>query len=628
MCGIAGIFNSRSAEPVSERLLIAMRDRLIHRGPDGCGAYLAPGIGLAHRRLAILDLDGGHQPLFNEDGTVAVTFNGEIYNYRELTRQLLGLGHRFRTHSDTEVIVHAWEEWGADCVTRFEGMFAFALWDGNCSTLFLARDRLGKKPLYYTELADGRLLFASELKALLACKETSRRIDPTAIEDYLCYGYVPDPGTIYQGVAKLPPAHRLIWPRGGRPRLDAYWRLQMGEDGPLDLEDARSELQQRLTFAVQKRLVADVPLGAFLSGGVDSSGVVATMAGLAASKVKTFCIAFADPAFNESGHAQIIADRYGTDHQVALADPHDVTLIDRLAGLYDEPFGDNSALPTLQVCALARRDVTVALSGDGGDELFGGYRRYHWHQKEEALRRLLPAGLRRPLFGALAAAYPRLARAPRWLRAGNMFGELAMDGPESYCHSLSLLSSKLRQHLYSDAFRGELQGYRAVEKLRTHMRDADSDNPLLQAQYADMKMWLAGDILVKVDRSAMAVSLEVRAPLLDHHLVEWAARLPVGLKIRRGQGKYLLKQSLAGLVPAELLHRSKQGFTSPLAAWFRGPLAPRLENAARRLGESGYFKDATISALVADHRSGRADHGAALWSLMMLDGFLAHHAGV
>jgi len=623
---LAGIFDSRAPAPVSAALLTAMRDRLTHRGPDGCGAFLGPGIGLAHRRLAILDLDGGHQPLFNEDRSVAVVFNGEIYNYRELTATLQALGHVFHTRSDTEVIVHGWEEWGADCVTRFFGMFAFAVWDDRQATLMLARDRLGKKPLYYTELADGRLLFGSELKALLACPEVSRQILPTAIEDYLCFGYVPDPASVYQGVFKLPPAHRLVWQRGRQPVLEPYWRLHMGEDGPRREGDLCFELMQQFSESVECRLIADVPLGAFLSGGVDSSAVVAVMAGQTSVPVKTFCIAFAQSGFDESGFAQRIADRYGTDHHVRRTNPDDFDLIDRLAGIFDEPFADNSALPTYQVCALARQQVTVALSGDGGDELFAGYRRYLWHQREERVRRCLPGSLRRPIFEAMAAAFPRIGWAPGWRRGRTLFRELALDSAESYCDSLSLLPAALRRDLYSDSFASELQGYRAVDQLRRHMRDAACDEPLLQAQYADMKMWLAGDILVKVDRTSMAVSLEVRAPLLDHRMVEWASRLPVGWKIRRGTGKYILKQALRSLVPADLLARRKQGFASPLAAWFAGPLAARIEAAAAHLGASGYFKGERIDDLILQHRSGRADHGAVLWSLLMLDNFLEHHA--
>jgi asparagine synthase (glutamine-hydrolysing) len=627
MCGLVGIFDTAGSREISEPLLTGMCDRLLHRGPDGGGIHRAPGIGLGHRRLAIVDLAGGAQPLFNEDGSVAVVFNGEIYNFRGLADELERLGHVFSTRSDTEVIVHGWEEWGADCVTRFNGMFAFALWDAGTQTLFLARDRLGKKPLYYAELPDGRLLFASELKALLACPELPRDIDPLAVEDYLCFGYVPDPRSIYRGISKLPPAHRLLWRRGGRPRIDAYWRPSL-EGRMAALDEAVAELSDRFRQAVADRLIADVPLGAFLSGGVDSSGVVALMAGLIDEPVNTFSIAFNEPRFDESAHARAISARYGTRHSQRLADPTDLGLFERLLDIFDEPFGDNSALPTLKVCALAREQVTVALSGDGGDEALAGYRRYRWHLGEERVRGLLPAGLRGPLFGLLARVYPKLDWAPRCLRAKTTFGELAVDGLEAYANSVAVIGEPLRQSLYSPAFRSELQGYRAVETLRRHWDDADTEDPLRRVQYVDLKTWLAGDILVKVDRTSMAVSLEVRAPLLDHRLVEWALGLPAGLKIHQGQGKWLLKQALESYVPRDLLYRPKQGFSSPLAAWFRGPLAGRMAAAAERLGASGYFDAARLRAIVAQHRCGLRDHGPTLWSLVMLDGFLQRYGGV
>jgi len=628
MCGVVGIFDSRGRAPVAESLLAAMRDRLVHRGPDGAGIHLAPGIGLGHRRLSIIDLSGGGQPLFNEDGSVVVVFNGEIYNFQALAGELEANGHVLRSRSDTEVIVHAWEQWGPDCVQRFDGMFAFALWDEGKETLFLARDRLGKKPLYTAELADGRFLFASELKALLACPDVARDIDPAAIEDYLCFGYVPDPRSIYRGVAKLPPAHRLVWRRGGSPRADCWWRPRLQPERlVMGLDDAADELLGLFRDAVAKRLVADVPLGAFLSGGVDSSGVVALMAGLAQKPVETFCVSFAERGFDESAHARAVAERYGTRHNVRSAAADDLGPLDRLADMFDEPFGDNSALPTWRVSAHARERVTVALSGDGGDEALAGYRRYRWHLGEERVRGLLPLGLRRPLFGLLARAYPKLDRAPRWLRARTTFTELADDAAGAYCNGVSVISEGLRSRLYSPSFRRCLQGYRAVETLRSHWREADTDDPLRQAQYVDLKTWLAGGILVKVDRASMAASLEVRAPLLDHRLVEWGMQLPANLKVGRMQGKLALKRALEPYVPADLLYRPKQGFTQPLDSWFRGPLAGRMAAAAKRLARSGMFDGRCLARLVDQHRAGTRDHGAALWSLLMLDGFLQGGAG-
>ncbi len=626
MCGIAGIFDTRRGAPISAALLLAMRDRLIHRGPDGSGHYLGAGIGLAHRRLAIIDVESGHQPLFNEDGQVVVVFNGEIYNFHDLAERLERRGHVLRTKCDTEVIVHAWEEWGADCVLHFHGMFAFALWDARTETLFLARDRLGKKPLHHTMLPDGRLLFASEIKGLLACAEVSRSIDPQAVEDYLCFGYIPDPRSIYAAIQKLPPAHRLVWRRGAPPRQDAYWRLSMGQDGPSDAGAASEDLRTRLRQAVASRMVADVPLGAFLSGGVDSSGVVALMAGLADAPVNTFCISFGDPDFDESSYAQSVAARYGTCHRTDRVDPRDPQMLERLAEIFDEPFGDNSALPTLQVCTLARSHVTVALSGDGGDELFAGYRRYPWHLREERLRAMIPPALRRSVFGPLALFYPQLDRAPRWLRAKTTFHELSLDSIEAYCNSVSVIPEALRRSLYSKSFRKSLQGYRAIEALSPHWREADTDHPLLQAQYVDIKTWLPGDILTKVDRASMAVSLEVRAPLLDHSLVEWSARLPAHLKLRRGRTKVLLKRSFEPLISADLLYRPKQGFASPLDSWFRGPLAPRMDRTVGSLRDSSLFNGRAIGRLVAQHASGRRDHGRILWSLLMLDKFLQRNS--
>ena len=626
MCGIAGIFDQHADRPVSETLLTAMRDRMTHRGPDGAGNHIGPGIGLAHRRLAIVDLGGGHQPLYNEDGKVVVVFNGEIYNFQGLARELEQKGHVFRTRSDTEVIVHGWEEWGPECVERFHGMFVFALWDERAETLFLARDRMGKKPLYYTELSDGRLLFASELKALLVCPDVGRRIDPIAIEDYLAFGYVPEERVIFQGVEKLLPAHRMVWRRGGRPRVDAYWRLHMSEDTHLGPEDGAGELRDRFREAVAARLVSDVPLGAFLSGGVDSSGVVALMAGLCPDPVNTFCISFAERAYDESSYARAVAERYATAHRTRQVDPNDLSMLDRLADIFDEPFGDCSALPSYHVCAAARQNVTVALSGDGGDEVFAGYRRYAWHSREEKIRRSIPPALRRAVFGPLGSVFPKLDWAPRYLRAKTTFQELALDPIAAYCNSVSVIGEPLRKLLYTPEMTRALQGYRAVDLLARHMKDAGTDHPLLQAQYADIKTWLPGDILTKVDRTSMAVSLEVRAPLLDHALIEWASTLPAELKLNGGLGKHVLKKCLEPLVPRDLLYRPKQGFSTPLDTWFRGPLAQRMNDAVSRLGASGYLNINAVRETVGRHRSGRSNHGAALWSLLMLDAFLVRYS--
>jgi asparagine synthase (glutamine-hydrolysing) len=625
MCGIAGIFDCRGQGAVDRRLLRRMTDVIAHRGPDGEGFYFAPGVGLGHRRLAIIDLAGGTQPIFNEDRTVCVVFGGEIYNFQPLMTELAALGHVFRSRCDTEVIVHAWEEWGEACLERFNGMFAFALLDERRQTLFLARDRLGEKPLYYSFLSDGRLLFASELKSLLCCPQLDRRLDPQAVEEFFAFGYIPDPRSVYCGVHKLAPAHCLLIRRGEEPRPPrAYWQLRFVDGGAIGEGEAEEELISRLHQSVRMRMISDVPLGAFLSGGVDSSAVVAMMAGLKAEPVSTFSISFGAKGYDESPYAALIAERYDTDHRVRPVDPDSFDLLDRLATIYDEPFGDSSALPTLRVCAVAREKVTVALSGDGGDEVFAGYRRYRWHCVEERVRRVVPPGLRRALFGVLGGLYPKLDWAPRPLRAKATLEELARDTDEAYFASVSVCSDDLRRRLFSPALIAELQGYNAAEVLKQHMARCGSEDPLSQVQYADFMTYLPGDILTKVDRASMASSLEVRVPLLDHTLVEWAAALPSQLKLRGGRGKRVFKSALEPYVPKEILYRPKQGFVVPLAAWFRGPLRQRLREALSGpvLRLSGLFDMATIGRLLDQHQSGERDHSAALWSLSMFESFL------
>ena len=625
MCGIAGIFDYRGQRDVDRRLLRHMTAVLAHRGPDGDGFHYAPGVGLGHRRLAIVDPGGGDQPLFNEDRSVCVVFNGEIFNFQPLMAQLAALGHVFRTRCDTEVIVHAWEEWGEDCLDRFNGQFAFALWDEPSQTLMLARDRLGEKPLYYAFLDDGRLIFASELKSVICCPEVERRLDPLAVEEYFALGYVPDPRSIYLSVRKLSPGHFLLLRRGEVPLAPrCYWRLRFADNEAADPDAVREELIERLRQSVRMRMIADVPLGAFLSGGVNSSAVVAMMAGLEAAPVSTFSIAFGAAGFDESDYAAAIAERYRTSHHLRAVDSNSFDLVDRLATIYDEPFGDSSAMPTFRVCAMARETVTVALSGDGGDELFAGYRRYRWHHYEDRMRRLLPGRLRTILFGVLGGLYPKLDWAPRPLRARATLQELAADAAAAYFSSVSICGDNLRQRLFSPELRRDLLGYNACELLREHIDGAGSRNPLSQVQYADFKTWLPGGILTKVDRASMANSLEVRAPLLDHTFVEWAARLPPSLKLQRGESKYIFKKALEPFVDPRILYRPKQGFVVPLAEWFRGPLRSRVRETlcGSTLRECGLFDVAMIETLLSQHQSGKRDHSAVLWLLSMFESFL------
>lgn len=624
MCGIAGIFDTKGRREVDEDALRRMNNAQVHRGPDEEGYHREPGLGLAHRRLSIIDLSGGQQPLFNEDGSVAVVYNGEIYNFQDLRQELLNAGHVFCTRSDTEVIVHAWEEWGEDCICRFRGMFAFGIWDRRKQILFLGRDRLGIKPLYYTYLPDGRLLFASELKGLLAYRNLPREVDPRAVEDYFAYGYIPEPKSILRGICKLAPGHTLSAVRGaGRDVQREYWDVPFGPRAELSAAAAQEELVLRLKEAVRMRLVAEVPLGAFLSGGVDSSAVVALMAESSSDPVITCSIAFNDPQFNEAEFAGKVAARYRTRHYVETVDTDDFTLIDDLAGVYDEPFADSSAIPTYRVCQLGRRHVVVALSGDGGDENLAGYRRYRWYTYEQHVRNMIPSRIRRALFGTLAAAYPKADWAPKFLRAKATLEAMARDPIEGYFHSVSIAGDSLRRQLFTEAFRRSLQGYHAIEVLRSHAARAPTDDPLSRVQYLDIKTYLAGDILTKVDRASMAHSLEVRVPILDHELVEWISALPPEMKLNGSEGKYIFKQAMRGYLPDNTLYRKKMGFSVPLASWFRGPLRARVRQALLDgpLASSGMFCPAFLARLVDQHQSGRRDNSALIWSLLVYDAF-------
>ncbi|HEY9103463.1 XrtA/PEP-CTERM system amidotransferase [Chitinimonas sp.] len=625
MCGITGIFDTRERRIIDRAVLHRMNESQHHRGPDEGGLHLEPGLGLGHRRLSIIDLSTGQQPLYNHDRSVCIVFNGEIYNYQALIPELQALGYVFQTRSDTEVIVHAWEAWGEACVERLRGMFAFALWDSNKETFFLARDRLAVKPLYYAILPDGMLLFGSELKSLLAHGGLAREVDPKAVEEYFALGYVAEPRTIFKQARKLPPAHVLTVRRGEPiPEPKAYWDVRFSLDNPISEQEACTQLQAKLDESIRLRMIAEVPLGAFLSGGVDSSAVVATMAGQSAEPVNTCSIAFDDPAFNEAEFAKTVADRYRTRHYVETVASDDFDLIDTLARLYDEPYADSSAIPTYRVCQLARKHVTVALSGDGGDESFGGYRRYRLHLMEEKLRSSLPYGVRKPLFGLLGRVYPKADWAPRVFRAKTTFEGLARNPVEAYFHSVSILRDPMRAQLFSNRFKQEVGGYNALEVFEQHAARAGTDDPLALIQYLDIKTYLVGDINTKVDRASMAHSLEVREPLMDHELIEWLATLPSSLKIRGQEGKYLLKKAMEPKLSDDILYRPKMGFAVPLARWFRGPLKERVRQAVLgpRLAATGWFNADYLRHLVEAHQSGQRDYSAPLWTLLMFEAFL------
>ena len=626
MCGIAGIHKAEPGQKPSESLVKRMTDAIAHRGPDGEGLHAEPGVALGHRRLAVIDPAGGQQPMYNEDGSVVIVFNGEIYNFATIRDELIALGHVFRNRCDTETIVHAWESWGPDCVARLSGMFAFAIWDRNRRQLFCARDRLGKKPFYYG-WAGGDFVFASEMAALAQVPGLPRRIRPQAVEDFFAFGYVPEPGTIFDGIRKLPAAHSLLIQHGHAPVLRRYWSPP-AQVAPCTEADALPLMRDHLTQAVRSRLVSDVPLGAFLSGGVDSSAVVAIAAGLRSTPLDTFTIGF-DGAEDESPYAELVAARYGTrqhGERAAALDMIDGARIQ--AAVFGEPFGDPSTVPTLAVCRLARRHATVAISGDGGDEVFAGYRRTRWHMLVSAARRHLPGPVRRQFIGRLAAIYPKLDRAPRFLRAKHTLTDLSLDDAEGFARISTKVQNDRRRALFSPSLRAALDGHDPFAQLTATMAANEDADPLLQAQLADLATWLPGDILTKADRASMAASLEMRAPFLDHELVSWGLSLPAALKIRGAEGKYILKKALEPLLPREILYRPKQGFTNDLAPLFRTEITRvrRLLLDGPMLAH-GLFDVAAIARVLDEHESGRFNHAGIIWLLLAFEGFLVTMEG-
>jgi asparagine synthase (glutamine-hydrolysing) len=618
MCGIAGLFHPDVPKPVDPARIAAMTDVLAHRGPDGSGIWTAPGIGLGHRRLSIIDLsEAAAQPMLAEGGRLAISYNGEIYNFREVRAELEAKGHAFRSESDTEVILAAWLQWGPDCLSKLNGMFALALYDAADDSLFLARDRLGVKPLFYAELPDGALIFASELKGLLAHPLLRRAPSPQGIEDFLAYGYVPEDASIVEGVKKLPAGHYLHVRRGRAvPRPVQWWDVDFSNPVSRPVKALTEELDERLRAAVRSRMVADVPLGAFLSGGVDSSAVVAFMAEASRGAVETCSIGFDEADHDETRYAAEVAALFAANHRSRVVDSDDFGLLDTLADAFDEPFADASALPTYRVSELAVEKVKVALSGDGADEAFAGYRRHRMFMAEERARALLPGPLGRAA-GALGGIYPKLDWAPRYLRAKTTLQALGQGSGQAYAQAVGVTPPLIRRRIFT----ANLHGHDSEARYLAAMRDAPARDSLSRAQYADLKIWLPGDILTKVDRTSMAVSLEAREPLLDHRLVEFAASLPASMRLRGGSGKWLLKRTLAGRLPEHILHRRKMGFVTPVSAWFRGPLAAEAAAISRSaaFAETGWFDAEAIARIAEAHRSGRADHGRLLWQLLMLE---------
>jgi len=571
MCGICGIVDYRAKAADFHARLPEMVRVLRHRGPDDSGTWAEHRAGLGHARLSIIDLAGGHQPLSNEDGTVWITYNGEVYNFQDLREELAAKGHRFQTRTDTEVIVHLYEEEGIECLSRLRGMFAVGIWDARAGVMHLARDRLGIKPLYYTVLG-GRLIFASEIKSILAHGDVPRAVREDALSDYLTFLYVPAPKTILKDIFKLEPGHRLSFDSAGL-QVRQYWDLPPVE--ALARRDGQARIEQglieQLTEAVGLRLVSDVPLGAFLSGGVDSSAVVAMMSRAGHAPIVTTTVGFDESRYNELPYARRVAQRYRTDHHEEVVRPEAVAAVQKLAWHYDEPFADYSSIPTYYLSQAARRHVTVALSGDGGDENFAGYRRYRFDLIERRLRRIFPTAVRRWVAGPLARVYPKADWLPRPLRAKVTLGNIAVDAASAYCRSVGFLTHEEKADLYTPGVTRSLGDYRSEDVIRGYMNKAERGD-LNQLLYTDIKTYLVDDILTKVDRASMAVSLEVRVPLLDHRFVEYAQGIPPEMKIDGNRGKVVFKSALRPYLDEQTRNRVKQGFTPPIAEWIRGPL--------------------------------------------------------
>ncbi len=627
MCGIAGLIYAERPRPVDPAQVARMCDVLAHRGPDGSGVWAEDGVGLGHRRLSIIDLAGSPQPMHAADGRAVIVFNGEIYNFRELRRELEQEGFTFRTNGDTEVILAAYQRWGVDCLKRLDGMFAFALFDRDKRELFLARDRFGVKPLITAALPDGSIAFASELKGLLTNPLLRRKVNPQAVEAFMTWGYVPDSHSILEGVEKLPAGHFWLIRQGHAPgRPQRWYDLDFTQRVSGSEKDLSAQLLELLRDGVRSRMVSDVPLGAFLSGGVDSSGVVALMSEASGKPVQTCSIGFDVAAYDETNYARRVAAKFGADHSERIVGHDDFAETDTIAAMFDEPFADSSALPTWRVCQLARERVTVALSGDGSDEAFAGYRRQVFFHQEQRVRALLPESLRSSVFGGLGKIYPKADWAPRLFRAKTTLLALGVSSEEGYASGMSFTAPAVRQALYSDSFAAGLDGFRGEDELVALMRDAPGRSGLDRAQYAEMTFWLPGDILTKVDRTSMAVSLEAREPLLDHRLIEFAARLPENMRVQGSTGKYLLKKTLERYVPNDILYRTKQGFVTPIAEWLRGPLAgaARGIGASGVLAQTGFFDPEAIRAMAEAHIARRTDHARTLWQLLMLEKSLTH----
>lgn len=618
MCGICGVYN-KFGQVVDSNLLMKMNNTLVHRGPDDQGYYLDENIGLGHRRLSIIDLNMGHQPILNEDGTKIIVFNGEIYNFGELKRELESKGYKFKTKTDTEVILYAYEAWSTDCLKQFRGMFAFAIWDKKNKILFLARDRLGIKPLYYF-YDSFYMIFASELKAILQHPIVRKELNYEALSDYLSLGYVPFPKTIFKYIQKLPPGHFLIQD-AQKIIIEKYWDINFYSGLKISEEELCDQILENLEEAVKLRLISDVPIGAFLSGGIDSSIIVAIMSKMLREPVLTNSIGFTVQAFNELAYAKSTAKLFNTDHNEYEVSPDAVDIVDRLSWYFDEPFADASAIPTYYVSKMTRKNVTVALSGDGGDENFAGYRRYYFDRLENKIRGFFPEFVRHYLIGSLARIYPKADWLPQVLRAKTLLTNVSHDAIYGYFNSMSYFLPDMKNHLLSPDLKHILAGYDSIEVFRTHYDSCDSQDPLSRIQYIDFKTYLVDDILTKVDRASMANSLEVRVPLLDHKFVELIAGIPSFFKLNGKISKYIFKKMASRMLPDEILLRKKMGFVIPVDMWLKNELKPLVHDTilSKDFEERFLFDTKYVHWLWKQHCNGLRDFTQPLWGLLCFD---------
>ncbi|MCP4672186.1 MAG: asparagine synthase (glutamine-hydrolyzing) [Desulfobacula sp.] len=615
MCGISGIYNI-DGRPVDKDLLVRMNDTLSHRGPDDSGYHIKNNLGLGHRRLSIIDLNTGQQPIYNEDKSVVVVFNGEIYNFEEIRKILISKGHKFSTKTDTEIIVHGYEEWGFECLEKFQGMFSFALWDEKKNLLFLARDRLGIKPLYYY-FDENRFYFASEIKAIIEDRTINRKMNNQALSDYFSIGYVPTPKSIFQNISKLPAGHFLVL-QNKQKRVQKYWDLEFCPDLRLTESQWCEKIIEVLRESVRLRLISDVSLGAFLSGGIDSSLIVGLMAELMDDSVITNSIGFSVDKYNELEYARETAQIFNTSHNEFTVNPDALNVIDKLSWHFDEPMADSSSIPTYYVSKMARENVTVALSGDGGDENFAGYRRYYFDLLENKLRNIIPGQIKKQVIGKIASIYPQGPWLPQVMRGKTLLTNLSNDPVHGYFNSMSFFLPDAKSNLFTQDFIKELAGYDSIDVFQKHYNDCASSDPLTKIQYIDFKTYLSEDILTKVDRASMANSLEVRVPILDHKFVEMVAQIPSKLKLKNRVSKYILKKSADKILPGNIINRKKMGFSIPIDVWLKNELREKFLDVLhdKNSPDSGIFNKAYIEQMYVAHLKGKQNNTRPLWTYM------------